>query len=149
MILMIWAAGTPSACERSRTETPDGTVAGPVGGATSCFSRLGVASVRPRAWRGLGRLLPPSITTRRLRPGAPWRGRIGRFGLFGPSAISARFYSVGELLRQRRVDRDAALEDAVERAPRDGPLEAGQPPARIRAAPRHPASRHQHSVPRR
>ena len=41
MILMIWAAGTPSACERSRTETPDGTVAGPVGGATSCFSRFG------------------------------------------------------------------------------------------------------------
>ena len=91
MILMICAAGTPSACERSRTETPDGTVAGPVGGATSCFSRFGVASVRPRAWRGFGRLLPPSITTRRFRPGAPWRGRIGRFGLFGPSAISVQF----------------------------------------------------------
>ena len=57
MILMIWAAGTPSACERSRTETPDGTVAGPVGGATSCFSRFGVASVRPRAWRGFGRFV--------------------------------------------------------------------------------------------
>ena len=28
MILIICAAGTPSACERSRTETPDGTVAG-------------------------------------------------------------------------------------------------------------------------
>ena len=49
MILMIWAAGTPSACERSRTETPDGTVAGPVGGATSCFSRFGAASPRLRA----------------------------------------------------------------------------------------------------
>ena len=34
-------------------------------------------------WRGFGRFVPPSITTRRLRPGAPWRGRIGRLGLFG------------------------------------------------------------------
>ena len=29
------------------------------------------------------------MTTRRFRPGAPWRGRIGRLGLFGPSAISS------------------------------------------------------------
>jgi len=31
MILMIWAAGTPSACERSLTVTPELTVTGPVG----------------------------------------------------------------------------------------------------------------------
>ena len=30
-ILMIWAIGTPSACERSRTVTPDSTETGPVG----------------------------------------------------------------------------------------------------------------------
>ena len=48
MILMIWAARTPSACEKSRTVTPDGTVTGPVGGATGCASRFG-ASRRSRA----------------------------------------------------------------------------------------------------
>jgi hypothetical protein len=31
MILMICAAGMPSAWEKSRTVTPDGTVTGPVG----------------------------------------------------------------------------------------------------------------------
>ena len=91
MILMIWAAGTPSAWERSRTETPDGTVAGPVGATTSRGGAFGT-SPRLRAWRASrGRWPPPSITTRRFRPGAPWRGRIGRLGLFGPSAISSRF----------------------------------------------------------
>src|SRR3712207_8921377 len=40
MILMIWAAGTPSACDRSRTETPDGTVAGPVGRSEEHTSEL-------------------------------------------------------------------------------------------------------------
>ena len=91
MILMICAAGTPSACERSRTETPDGTVAGPVGATTSRGGAFG-PSLRPRAWRmSRGRCPLPSMTTRRFRPGAPWRGRIGRLGLFGSSAISARF----------------------------------------------------------
>ena len=89
MILMIWAAPIPSACERSRTVTPDGTVTGPVGATTSCFSRFGAASRRSRAWRGFGRL-PLSMTTRRFRPGAPWRGRIGRFGLLGPPSAIQR-----------------------------------------------------------
>ena len=35
MILMICAAGVPSACDRSRTDTPDSTVTGPVGWTTS------------------------------------------------------------------------------------------------------------------
>src|ERR1044072_1919115 len=40
MILMIWAAGTPSAWDRSLTDTPEGTVTGPVGcGAGSDFGR--------------------------------------------------------------------------------------------------------------
>ena len=34
-ILMICGIGTPSACEKSRSVTPDSTVTGPVGGATS------------------------------------------------------------------------------------------------------------------
>src|SRR5918995_1836663 len=131
MILMIWAAGTLSPCERSRTETPDGTVAGPVGGATSCRSRFGGASPRLRAWRGFGRFEPPSITTRRLRPAAPCRGRIGRFGLLGPSAISVQCR--GESLC---VDVNVPSQDAVEGAPVYGALETGQPPARVRAPAR-------------
>ena len=35
MILMICATGIPSAADRSLTLTPDGTVTGPVGGATT------------------------------------------------------------------------------------------------------------------
>ena len=41
MILMICGIGTPSACEKSRTVTPDWTLTGPVGGATGCV-RLGL-----------------------------------------------------------------------------------------------------------
>ena len=65
MILISWAAGTPSACERSRTVTPDGTVTGPVGCAgVAC---LGLGSVRSRGWREScrGRAAPLSMTTRR------------------------------------------------------------------------------------
>ena len=54
MILMIWTAGTPSACERSRTETPDGTVTGPVGAMTSRGGRFGHVAAAP-AWLGRGR----------------------------------------------------------------------------------------------
>ncbi len=82
MILISWAAGTPSACEKSRTVTPDGTLTGPVGATTGCCV-FGRCSVRSRAWRasGRGRDACVSMTTRRLRrpPTGP-RGRIGRFG---------------------------------------------------------------------
>jgi hypothetical protein len=37
-----------------------------------------------------------------LRPGAPWRGRIGRFGLFGSSAISAQCRGARAPDRRRR-----------------------------------------------
>ena len=47
MILMIWAAGTPSAWERSLTETPEGTVTGPVGAGPGAL--FGRGSVRSRA----------------------------------------------------------------------------------------------------
>ena len=87
-ILMICAICTPSAADRSLTVTPDSTVTGPVGCAGAC-GRAGACWERSRAARASRpRAAPPSITTRRRRP--PWpppRGRIGRFGLFGPSAI--------------------------------------------------------------
>ena len=92
-ILIRFGIGTPSACDRSRTVTPDSTETGPEG----CAGVVGRASRRvpscwpPRAWRGScrGRAAWLSMTTRRLRlPGpAPPRGRSGRFG-FPPFAIS-------------------------------------------------------------
>jgi hypothetical protein len=41
MNIMIFGAGTWSACDRSRTVTPDSTTTGPVGATTSrgCFGR--------------------------------------------------------------------------------------------------------------
>ena len=56
MILMIWTAGTPSACEKSRTVTPDGTVTGPVGGDDLARRRLrpvAAAAALPRVARAL------------------------------------------------------------------------------------------------
>ena len=87
-ILMIWDIGTPSAPDRSLTVTPDSTVTGPVGCGAGC-ARGGAWADRSRAARASRpRAAPPSITTRRRRPpGPPPRGRIGRFGLFGPSAM--------------------------------------------------------------
>ena len=74
MILMICETGIPSALERSLTDTPEGTVTGPVGWTIS-RGCLGGAAARSRAaWRwSRGRWPTPSITTRRLRrdPGAP------------------------------------------------------------------------------
>ena len=71
MILMIWAAATPSACERSWTVTPEGTVTGPVGWGPARLIRPSL-----RAVAGLPRVLARpgsrrSMTTRRLRPRGP------------------------------------------------------------------------------
>ena len=82
---------TPSAAERSLTVAPDSTIAGPVGGATGGCWRGGPTPERSRGWRPSRlRAPPPSMTTRRLRPAEPPRGRIGRFGPLRPSAISAQ-----------------------------------------------------------
>src|SRR5436305_231530 len=128
-IVISFGTGTPSAWERSLTVMPDSTVTGPVGGATGVFS-FGLTSVRSRAWRPSwrGRAAPVSITTRRLRrpPVAPWRGRIGRLGLFGRSAIRV---SVDPC--QLGIDPHPLPQRAVEGAPRGRPLEAGQAPARV------------------
>ena len=81
---MISGIETPSACEKSRTVTPDSTETGPVGGATgACGSRDAAASARAwRCSRAFGRCAPWSMTTRRRRPAGPPppRGRSGRFG---------------------------------------------------------------------
>src|SRR4051794_32022570 len=134
MILMICAAGMPSACERSRTVTPDGTVTGPVGWMTGCCD-FGFASWRsPARWRlspGRGRWLPLSMTTRRfLPPGPPPRGLMGLLGL--PFAMCQ-----GSSVEtpQRRVDVDARAEHAVELPARRGALEARERDARVGPAP--------------
>ena len=87
-ILMSSGIGTPSACERSLTVTPDSTVTGPLGGGAGGWRGGGGADPRSRGWRPWLRAPPPSMTTRRFRPAEPPRGRIGRFGLLRPSAIS-------------------------------------------------------------
>ena len=130
--LMICGMATPSACEKSRSVTPDSTVAGPVGAATS------------RGWRGPrsagrslgrwrcpvpGRPPPPSMTTRRRPFGPPPRGLIGLFGL--PLAIwSGSSVETGEI----GVDAHGSAQDAVERSARRCPLEARQAPTRVNAA---------------
>src|SRR3954454_17299730 len=130
---MIWGIATPSACEKSRSVTPDSTVAGPVGGATS-RGCLGPRSIgrSPGRWRcpWPGRLPPWSMTTRRLRfPGPlPPRGRIGLLGL--PGGIGGGSVET----REHRVDADVPAQRSVERSPRRRPLEAGEASARVDAA---------------
>src|SRR6266545_2193459 len=142
-ILISSGIGTPSACEKSRTVTPDWTVTGPVGATTSrgCFG--GPTSWRPRPWRpgGPGRLAPWSMTTRRLpaRP-APPRGLMGLFGL------GAMDLPVSVEATERRIDLQGLLDHAVEAAARRRPLEAEQPPAGVDAAPWHRPARRQHAV---
>ena len=86
--LMICGIATPSACEKSRRVTPDSTVAGPVGGATSrgCLGPRSAGRSDGRwRWPVPGRPLPWSMTTRRRPLGPPPRGLIGLFGF--PFAI--------------------------------------------------------------
>src|SRR5215212_7386896 len=51
---------------------------------------------------------------------------MGRFGLFGPSAMG-----VSVEPSQLGIDPHPLSQDAAERLPRGGPLEAGQPPAGV------------------
>src|SRR5436190_8014175 len=138
MILMIWAAGTPSAWDRSLTDTPEGTVTGPVGCGPGCD--FGRGSVRSRAcresWRGLA--APLSMTTRRLRPPGAWRGRTGLFGRFPfefpfESAISVpTSVESGE----RLIDLDGPLQRSGKAPVGDRALEADQPTACVDAPAR-------------
>src|SRR5215213_9601272 len=130
---MICGIATPSACEKSRRVTPDSTVAGPVGGATS-RGCLGPRSIgrSPGRWRcpWPGRFPPWSMTTRRLRfPGPlPPRGRIGLLGL--PGGIGGGSVET----REPRVDADVPAERAVERPPRRRALETREASARVDAS---------------
>src|SRR4051812_27602790 len=73
-------------------------------------------------------------TRRRRRPTPPWRGRTGRFGLFGPEfAISV---SLSVKPRQRGLYPHGLTQRSVEGAPRGRALEAGKPPAGVDAATR-------------
>src|SRR5437764_929701 len=91
-ILMMFGIETPSACERSRTLTPDSTETGPV-----CGGAGGRGSRRWLSWRACrcsreGRAPPWSMTTRRRRPPGPPppRGRSGRVGRLGRHARGVR-----------------------------------------------------------
>src|SRR4029450_11465355 len=97
----------------------------------------------PRAARASRpRAAPPSITTRRRRPPAPPpRGRIGRFGLFGPSAI--RLTSVET--RELRADGDIGPQPPCERAAHTCVLEARRVAARVGAAAGERAAGCQHA----
>ena len=136
---MICGIATPSACEKSRSVTPDSTVTGPVGATTSRGCRGPRSAGRsPGRWRWPwpGRPPPWSITTRRRPFGPPPRGLIGLFGF--PLAIASSSVETGEI----RVDVDGFAQDPGERPARSRPLETLQPPARIDAAAR-PGARHE------
>src|SRR5581483_10757512 len=135
----------PSACERSRTLTPDSTETGPVGGGAGGRGSRGRLSWR--AWRCSreGRAPPWSMTTRRRRPPPappPPRGRSGRFGLLPPLAI--RHISVKA--PQLGPDADLLPQDARERAMSRRALEAGEVPAGVDAAPPLGSARDEHAV---
>src|ERR1051326_3065387 len=143
-ILISSGIGTPSACEKSLTVTPDWTVTGPVGATTSrgCFG--GPTSWRPRPWRPGGpppRWPPWSMTTRRLPRGlAPPRGRMGLLGLLAMDVRSSVEAA------ERRIDGHALAKHAIEAACGERPLETLEPSARVDAAPGKRASGHELSV---
>src|SRR6476660_1364024 len=148
MILMIWAAATPSAWDRSLTETPEGTVTGRVGCGPGCD--FGRGSARSRAWRESWRGLaaPLSMTTRRLRPPGAWRGRTGLFGRFPfefplESAISV---PVSVEARQLLIDLDLRSQRTGEATVGDCPLEALQAAAGVDAATRLVRARRQDAL---
>src|SRR5436305_6769700 len=121
---------TPSAGEKSRSVTPDSTVAGPVGATTSRGWRgVRSAGLSPGRWRCPvpGRPPPPSITTRRRPLGPPPRGLIGLLGL--PLAIRRSSVETG----QCRVDAEVLAQDPVERPARHRPLETRHAAARVGA----------------
>src|SRR3954447_24242637 len=73
------------------------------------------------------------MTTRRFRPEGPPRGRIGRLGLLGSSAI--RYFRLSSAssvdAREIRIDDDGPAQYPVEAAGCYGALEASQPPAGV------------------
>src|SRR5205807_1790358 len=143
--VMIFGIGTPSACERSRTLTPDSTETGPVGGGAG-----GRGSRRWLSWRACrcsreGRAPPWSMTTRRRRPPGPPpppRGRSGRFGLLPSLAMALT--SVKAL--QLRSDSHLVPQDARERPARRRALEARQAATGVGAPTRRVPAGHEDAV---
>src|SRR4029077_7487765 len=133
----------PSACERSRTLTPDSTETGPVGGAAGgALGSRRCASGRACRW-SRGRAAPWSITTRRRRPPpAPPRGRSGRFGLLPPLAMGRTSVKATQL----RPDADLLPQDAREHAAFGRALEAREAAARIGTAPRFRSTHNEDAV---
>src|SRR6478672_4926384 len=83
------------------------------------------------------------MTTRRRRPAGPPppRGRSGRFGL-PPLAIRSFSVKTPEF----GVDSDGLLEDVLEPAPLDRPVEAPDVAAGVRAAAGLRSARHENAV---
>ena len=143
--VMIFGIGTPSACERSRTLTPDSTETGPVGGGAG-----GRGSRRWLSWRACrcsreGRAPPWSMTTRRRRPPGPPpppRGRSGRFGLLPSLAMALT--SVKAL--QLRSDSHLVPQDAREHPARRRALEARQAATGVGAPTRRVPAGHEDAV---
>src|SRR5215204_1278810 len=71
-------------------------------------------------------------TRRRRRPTPPWRGRTGRFGLFGPEFAISVGLSVKP--REHRFYPHRLAQRSIEGAPGGRALEAGKPPAGVDAA---------------
>src|SRR5947208_14050442 len=144
-ILMMFGIGTPRACERSRTLTPDSTETGPVGGAAGGRgSRRWAASWRACRCSREGRAPPWSMTARRRRPPGPPppRGRSGRLGLLPPLAIGHISVEAAQL----RSDADLLLQDVDEPSALGRALEACEVAARVGAPPRLAAAGHECSV---
>src|SRR5437763_6252113 len=142
---MMLGIGTPSACDRSRTLTPDSTDTGPVGGgAGGRGSRLRCASWRACRCSREGRAPPWSMTTRRRRPPAPPppRGRRGRFGLLPPLSMCHSSVKAAQL----RADADVLAQDASEHATLGRALEAGEVAAGVGAAARLAAAGHEDTL---
>src|ERR1700748_932055 len=141
---MMFGIGTPSACERSRTLTPDSTETGPVCGGAGARGSRGRLSWR--AWRCSreGRAPPWSMTPRRRRPppAPPPRGRSGRFGLLPPLAMCVSSVKAAQL----RLDSHGLPQDACESAALDRSLEALNATAGVRAPARLGAAGHEHAL---
>jgi hypothetical protein len=130
---MMFGIGTPSACEKSRTLTPDSTETGPLGGGAGGFGSRRWLSGRACRCSREGRWAPWSMTTRRLPAGPPPpRGRSGRFGLLPPLAIG----DISVKTPQLRPDADLLPQDAREHAPLGCALEAREAAARVGATAR-------------
>ena len=102
---------------------------------------------RSRAWRRVASARGAALDDDAPAPasGPPPRGRIGRFGLLGPSAIRLPSVDARELGARGHV----RPQRPPEGTPREGPLEAGEAAARVCPPPRNRPPGRQHAIDRR